>query len=128
LSNFNFVFLEKLYDIKIVQIACEKNHVLALDALGSLYSWGSNDFGALGLGKQSFSVIPLRIPIAQSIHEIKQIYCGPDCSLVLLHDGLVYACGRNNANRLGFGRNVEKIEAFVSKIFTQQLVQIDFIL
>lgn len=79
----------------------------------------------MGLGKQGFSVIPLRIPIAQSIQEIKQIYCGPDCSLVLLHDGLVFACGRNNANRLGFGRNVEKIEAFVSEIF---VLHFDFIL
>lgn len=97
-----------------MQIASDQNHVLALDAKENLYSWGSNEFGALGLGKQSFSLVPLRIPLAQSIQDIKKIVCGPDCSLVLLNDGSVYACGRNNSNRLGFGKNVDKIEAFVS--------------
>lgn len=112
---FNFCqFQEKLYDIKITQIASDKSHVIALDAVGNLYSWGSNDFGALALGKQNFSVIPLRIPVTPNISDVKQIVCGPDCSLLLLNDGSVYACGRNNMNRLGFGRSVEKIEAFVS--------------
>lgn len=105
---------EKLYDINIVQIASDKNHVLVLDAVGNLYSWGSNDVGALGLGKQNFSNVPTRIPPFQNNQDIKQIYCAPDCSLVLLQDGTVYACGRNNSNRLGFGRSVEKVEAFVS--------------
>lgn len=109
--------IEKLYDINIVQIASDKNHVIALDANGNLYSWGSNDFGALGLGKQNFSTVPIRLPLFQNIHDIKKIYCGPDCSLILLQDGTVYACGRNNANRLGFGRSVEKIEAFVSDFY-----------
>lgn len=110
------LILEKFYDIKIVQIAADKNHVLALDAVGNLYTWGSNEFGALGIGKQNFSLLPLRIPLLQNIQDIKQIYCAPDCSVVLLDDGSVYACGRNNSNRLGFGRNVDKIEAFVSLI------------
>jgi alpha-tubulin suppressor-like RCC1 family protein len=113
-----FEFPEKFLDTKIIQIACDKNHAIALDSAGNFYSWGSNEFGALGMGKQNFSVIPLRIPLNQNIRNIKQIYCGPDCSLILLHDGSVYACGRNNANRLGFGRNVEKIEAFVSGDFS----------
>lgn len=109
-------FSDKFYDIKVVQIACDKNHVLALDSNENVYSWGSNDFGALGLGKQNSSLEPLRIPLVQNIKGVKKIYCGPDCSIILLHDGCVYACGRNNSNRLGFGRNTEKVEGFVSLI------------
>ena len=97
-----------------MQVACDKNHVLALDSNENVYSWGSNDFGALGLGKQNSSSAPLRIPLIQSIKDIKKIYCGPDCSIILLNDGSVFACGRNNSNRLGFGRSIEKVEGFVS--------------
>lgn len=97
-----------------MQVACDKNHVLALDSHDNVYSWGSNDFGALGLGRQTSSLSPLRIPLTQNIKDVKKIYCGPDCSIVLLHDGSVYACGRNNSNRLGFGKHLEKVEGFVS--------------
>lgn len=109
-----------------MQIAANKNHVLALDAVRNLYSWGSNDFGALGIGEQNLSLTPLRIPLLQSIHDIKQIYCAPDCSALLLNDGSVYACGRNNSNRLGFGINVEKIEAFVSYLIRYLSVSFNF--
>lgn len=97
-----------------MQVACDKNHVIALDSNENVYSWGTNEFGALGLEKQNFSSVPLRIPLFQSIKGVKKIYCGPDCSVILLHDGSVFACGRNNLNRLGFGRNTDKVEGFVS--------------
>lgn len=59
-------------------------------------------------------MVPIRIPLAQNIVNIEKIYCGPNCSLLLLENGDVYACGHNNNNKLGFGRNVETVEAFVS--------------
>lgn len=98
----------------MVQIACDKQHVLALDAVGNLYTWGSNEFGALGLGKQSSLRIPERLALAHDIQDVKKIYCFADCSMILTHDGSLYACGRNNANRLGFGKNVENVTTFVS--------------
>ena len=36
----------------IVQIATGRNHVLALDTSGKIYSWGRNDYGQLGLGQK----------------------------------------------------------------------------
>lgn len=108
--------LDSFADVKITQIACDKSHVLALDANGNVYSFGSNDFGALGLGKQKSSMTPVKIPLPQSVHGIQQIYCGPDCSMILLQDGSVYACGRNNNNRLGMGRNIESCAEFVSNL------------
>lgn len=105
---------DKFYDVKVIQIACDKQHVFALDSVGNLYTWGSNEFGALGLGKQTSSRIPERLALAHDIQDIKKIYCFPDCSMILLKDGSLYASGRNNANRLGFGKNVEKVTTFVS--------------
>jgi len=106
--------IEFFADIKIIQIACDKSHVLALDINGNIYSFGSNEFGALGLGKQKVAMTPLKLSLPQTVQDIKKIYCGPECSFILLHDGSVYACGRNNCNRLGFGKNVEWFAEFVS--------------
>ncbi|CAO1402354.1 unnamed protein product [Diamesa serratosioi] len=104
--------IEKLLDIKIKDVTAHNHHVLALDTNGNLYSWGSSEFGALALGKQNFSMVPIRIPLAQNIINIVKIYCGPNCSLLLLGNGDIYACGKNNSNKLGFGRNIETVEAF----------------
>ena len=35
----------------IVQIACGRSHVMALNSDGHIFVWGSNDNGQLGLGK-----------------------------------------------------------------------------
>lgn len=42
--------IQKFYDVKIIQIACDKSHVIALDIHGNVYSFGHNSYGALGLG------------------------------------------------------------------------------
>lgn len=109
--------IQKFHDIKIIQIACHKNHVLALDIHGNVYAFGHNENGALGLGTRTTSMTPQRVSSASSIRSIKKIYCAPDCSLILTHDGTVYACGSNNFNRLGFGGNVEHVNEFVSMSF-----------
>lgn len=106
--------IQKFHDIKIIQIACDKNHVLALDSDGYVYSFGHSGCGALGLGSKITSMTPRRISSASSIRNIKRIYCAPDCSLILTHEGAVYACGSNNFNRFGFGGNVEHAGEFVS--------------
>lgn len=68
------------------------------------------------MGSNFYSENPMRIPISQQIFGISKIDCGPDTSMILLKSGEVYACGRNNFNKLGFGKKVENVEAFVSSI------------
>lgn len=107
--------IEKFGDIKIVQISCFKTHVMTLDIYGNVYSFGSNEYGALGLGELKMkSETPQRISLASSIRDIKRIFCAFDCSIILTHDGIVYACGSNNYNRFGFGKNIDAVAEFVS--------------
>jgi alpha-tubulin suppressor-like RCC1 family protein len=42
---------------KISQFCCGNSHVLALSESGKLYSWGGNDWGQLGLGWFSASIL-----------------------------------------------------------------------
>ena len=43
--------------IKIKKICTGDRHCLALDSKGEVYSWGENDFGQLGLGKDKNEII-----------------------------------------------------------------------
>ena len=43
--------MSQMGDVCIVQIATGKEHVLALDSKGRVYSWGRNDHGQLGHGE-----------------------------------------------------------------------------
>ena len=43
--------------IKIKKVCTGENHCLALDSKGEVYSWGENDFGQLGLGKDKDEII-----------------------------------------------------------------------
>ncbi len=46
----------------IVSIAAAQNAVIALDADGAIWAWGSNGFGQLGIGGGGNSNVPVRLP------------------------------------------------------------------
>ena len=48
--------IEGFFPTFLVSIAAGRSHVLALDREGWVYSWGKNDFGQLGLGRQSIQL------------------------------------------------------------------------
>lgn len=108
--------IEAFIGVKIIQVECGTQHVVALTNEGSIYTWGSNNYGALGLSrkithKNSPQLIEFPIEFAVSI---KKIHCKSDCSLILMDDGDVYACGRNTNNKLRFGKKVSHSYDFVS--------------
>lgn len=106
------VLIEKSPNTKVVQVSAGSTHVLALDSRGNIYSWGTSGFGALGMKDNTFSSIPARVPLP-NVKDIEKIGCGPDCSLLLLKNGEVFACGRNNYDKLGLGRKIENMFSFV---------------
>ena len=82
--------------IKIKKIAVGERHCLALSSIGECYSWGLNDFGQLGLGKDKNEIIgnPTKIKFDifdvdghKYITEQKPIFyditAGESCSLAL---------------------------------------------
>lgn len=108
------VLIEKSPNTKVIQVSSGSTHVLALDTRGNIYSWGTSGFGALGMKNNTFSSIPSRVALPQNVKDIDKIGCGPDCSLILLKNGEVFACGRNNYDKLGLGRKIENVLTFVS--------------
>jgi alpha-tubulin suppressor-like RCC1 family protein len=83
------------------------DHALALKQDGSLWAWGSNSYGQLGLGLGSTAErhSPVRVG---SDNEWATIACGDDYSLAIKTDGGLWAWGHNEFGQLGLGDKVDR--------------------
>uniref|UniRef100_A0A673N6U2 Probable E3 ubiquitin-protein ligase HERC3 n=1 Tax=Sinocyclocheilus rhinocerous TaxID=307959 RepID=A0A673N6U2_9TELE len=63
--------------------------------------WGSSASGQLGIGASEAFVFEPRSCCMFDGKGLKEVVCGSQHSLFLLHDGSVYACGSNSCGQLG---------------------------
>ncbi|XP_030643542.1 putative E3 ubiquitin-protein ligase HERC3 [Chanos chanos] len=63
--------------------------------------WGSTAAGQLGIGDMKGPVYEPRCSCIFSGRGLKEVACGGQHSLFLLHDGSVYTCGSNSFGQLG---------------------------
>jgi alpha-tubulin suppressor-like RCC1 family protein len=86
----------------IIQVATGHFHSLCLDSQGTVWSFGKNDFGQLGLGDIQPRDFQSLIP---GLENIVQITAGTNHSLCLDNQGHVWSFGNNNFGQLGLGGN-----------------------
>jgi len=89
---------------KIVKISCGFWHSIALSEKGRVYSWGLNRVGQLGIGNKKYSQKPALLKILNKDGKevlFHKISCGPEHSLLLSRDLVLYAFGKNNFGQLG---------------------------
>lgn len=89
-------------DMQVVRIACGYYHSLVLRKDGSVFAFGRNDYGQLGLGNNESARKPTRIEALQSLR-IRDVTSGCYHSIALTQNGKVYVWGRNNHGQLGIG-------------------------
>ncbi|KAM3147693.1 hypothetical protein pb186bvf_000021 [Paramecium bursaria] len=95
---------------KILMISAGQMHVLALDHQGFMLSWGSNQFGQLGIGSLESSQTPKEIDILKKNGvRIQFIQAGGDSSYAIGKDDRIYAWGDNRSFQLGLGDRDEPI-------------------
>ncbi len=99
------VLLTGLTDI--VQVAAGYDSSFALGADGTVYVWGNNDRGQLGLGESGFEnrrLAPVELE-AMNGRKIVAIHSGSSADHVFARaeDGTVYGWGRNSSGQLGLG-------------------------
>ncbi len=83
----------------ITQISTGQNHILALRSDGTVWSWGNNQRGQLGIGDSSEKkLIPF---LVASLSDVIQIDAAGDFSLALTSDGKVWSWGSNSQKQLG---------------------------
>jgi alpha-tubulin suppressor-like RCC1 family protein len=83
-------------------VACGSQHNLALKIDGTVASWGSNNYGALGDRMNSgwSSAVPVAV---YGLSGITAVAAGPNYGLALKSDRTVWAWGQNNFGQLGNG-------------------------
>lgn len=98
------VELLHIQKIKVQSVACGREHTLALTKQG-VYSWGSSDYGQLGLGDNKKQTRPVFLTELAD-KDCVTLACGYYHSLALSGDRNVLAWGWGVHGQLGFG-NVE---------------------
>jgi alpha-tubulin suppressor-like RCC1 family protein len=82
-------------------IACGLGHTLAIKADGSLWAWGYNGFGQLGLGDNADRHNPTRVET--NARNWVAVAAGNQHSLGLRADGTLWAWGAGDSGQLGQG-------------------------
>jgi alpha-tubulin suppressor-like RCC1 family protein len=90
-----------------IQISCGGQHNMAIQGLGStgstsgtLWAWGRNNYGQLGIGNVTNRSSPVQIGTDSDWY---QVSCGYSHTLALKTNGTLWSWGRNNYGQLGQG-------------------------
>ena len=99
-----FLFEENQANLRIIDINAGFNHSFMITSNSSLFSFGGNSFGQLGLGTK------LKQTIAKGLAPLpekpKKVSCGYNYTLILTENGKIYACGDNSSGQLGLGKEI----------------------
>jgi alpha-tubulin suppressor-like RCC1 family protein len=95
---------------RIVKIAADSFHVLALTSQGKVYAWGRNSNGQLGNGNNINSNIPIAVDTSGVLSNkfIVDIAVGSIFSLAIDRSGKAYSWGRNTHGQLGDNTNIDR--------------------
>ncbi len=100
---------------EVATIASGYNHILAIlnDDDSTLFAWGYNSNGQLGIGNATTTKQPLPVNVrADSVtnfSNVKAVTAGKYHSLALKHDGTVWAWGDNSKGQLGDNTNTQRL-------------------
>lgn len=108
----------------IYKISAGGNHSLILSISGSLFSWGKNDYGQLGLGDNIDRTLPTKIKML-SLKSIYHIDCGEDHTMALTSAGGVFTFGCGSSGQLGHNSyNDEYNPRMVTELMGTAVIQI----
>jgi alpha-tubulin suppressor-like RCC1 family protein len=100
--NQNFSILPSPTLIKVpVQfrsVTAGKYHTIGIDEDGFGWGWGSNCYGALGLGNEKGIFPPSKLSLSE---RLSSIHAGPHFTAAIDSSGLLWVFGKNSSGQLG---------------------------
>eukprot|EP00002_Diphylleia_rotans_P025562 TRINITY_DN5054_c0_g1_i7.p1 TRINITY_DN5054_c0_g1~~TRINITY_DN5054_c0_g1_i7.p1 ORF type:complete len:745 (+),score=126.96 TRINITY_DN5054_c0_g1_i7:37-2271(+) len=91
---------------KIISLAAGTSHSIALSSDGSIYAWGSNEFGQTGLGTKKDQPTPKLVPFEERVYQVR---CGDVHTAILTPSGKVYTFGCCENGRLGYNTTKDQL-------------------
>ena len=106
--NLNIIGTKLDVKFQIVGLSCGDEHTAVLTDSGRLFSFGSNEFGQLGLGHNTNVLKPSCVKSLKP-DRVLRVACGKAHTVVAMESGKMYGFGSNSDGQLGIGRNPESI-------------------
>ena len=90
------------------QVSCGKFHTAAIKTDGTLWIWGQNTRGQLGVGLNDVTTRATPVPVTTFVGENKwkQVACGDTHTAAIKTDRTLWTWGSNGSGELGNGGNV----------------------
>ena len=114
-----YIYIDVIDNIK-VDVQEGKNFSIALKKNGTVWSYGLNTNGQLGIGNSENKTEPTQV---LTINNVKQISAGYSHSISLLEDGTVYSWGLGTNGQLGTGKQEQNSPVKVDGI--SNIVKVD---
>lgn len=92
----------------IVAISCGDEHTAVVTQTGRLFTFGSNEFGQLGLGHNENVLKPSCVKVLKP-DKVLAVACGKTHTVVGMISGRLWAFGNNAEGQLGIGREHETV-------------------
>ena len=103
------MMLRWLENVTVTQLTCGNNHSIVVTNQSTVYAWGCNERGQLGLGDQKLRSRPVRVDRLWGI-PIVNVAAGGEHSLAVTTNGMLFTWGSNSHGQLGHPYNVEEAE------------------
>jgi len=92
----------QLRDKRVTLAATSYGHSLALTSDGTVFGFGLNTRGQLGVGSTAdIWTLPQMLSTLAEVGRVTSMSCGVEHSAVVLEDGSLYTFGRNDCGQLG---------------------------
>jgi alpha-tubulin suppressor-like RCC1 family protein len=89
------------------QVSCGGNHTMAIKTDGSLWTWGANDNGSLGISDTNVRITPVTTFAGGT--NWKQVSCGRNFTAAIKTDGSLWTWGLNDQGQLGVNNTTQRL-------------------
>jgi alpha-tubulin suppressor-like RCC1 family protein len=106
------------------QVACGTHHTLMLTEEQQVWTWGSGEFGKLGIGDEDKHAEPILITKLQGIN-VTEISTGGFHSAALSNEGVLYTWGGGDKGQLGHGdENMQTVPVVVEALRGKRVTRV----
>lgn len=99
-KNTSPTIVQSLLNCPVIQVVAGGCHTMALTISGSLFAWGCNNSGQLGLGDNKARLSPTKVPLLCD-ESVRHVALGEHHTVVLAANQRVFTFGAGTSGQLG---------------------------